>query len=395
MRFLIEYKDFKSKETENESLNSLDTFLNEHLIGKFHGHTFECILVRFLNHSPNTRKLKLKSLYKTIAEIEVPGSFTNNKEVNIEDFQSGLAKIEEAIKKAPKIEQKETLDYQEEKLLEDFRKSIHVAPKTNEELVQYSRMEQDIKFHNQAKRADCLITSSSNYPRPLTKNIVGIRIYDSFDRGVLNPYSYIFTVLFSNLLRRFEVKLPGYDEIYVSLAETMEQAKQKIALETWHKYTYATLNLTEYHSTDEKGKADMVFDSVCRGLRLIADFDHLEKAKIEKVIETIKENGMNQELVYASKQNKNHLVEIIYTVPESHLSKAEYKIRVTEQATGKSGVAPIDFIDTYWAPYSFGKILIKKHEVIIKGRQSLRAEISRQQDRLPDEYKFSIADIIK
>lgn len=61
----------------------------------------------------------------------------------------------------------------------------------------------------------------------------------------------------------------------------------------------------------------------------------------------------------------------------------------------KSGVVHIDFIDTYWAPYSFGKIIIKKDEILIKGRDSLRAKISRKQDKFPDEYVFNISDIVQ
>ncbi len=75
MRFLTEYKDFKNKETTNRSLYVLETFLNEHLIGTFHGHTFECILIRFIQNAPQKRKLILKSLYKTIAEVELNGDF--------------------------------------------------------------------------------------------------------------------------------------------------------------------------------------------------------------------------------------------------------------------------------------------------------------------------------
>ncbi|MEH7402929.1 hypothetical protein V7148_18320 [Gottfriedia acidiceleris] len=69
MRFLIEYKDFDSKVEKNRSLSVLGTFLNEHFIGDFHGQTFECILIRFINKAPKKKKFKLKSLYKTIATL--------------------------------------------------------------------------------------------------------------------------------------------------------------------------------------------------------------------------------------------------------------------------------------------------------------------------------------
>ncbi|PWA11190.1 hypothetical protein DCC39_09455 [Pueribacillus theae] len=393
MRFLIEYKDFKNKETKNVSLNLLETFLNEHLIGKYHGQTFECILIRFIHNAPSTRKLKLKSLYKTIAEVELTMNFNASNKLNLEIFQEGLFKVEEAIKKVPFIERKQPLDYKEDELLNDYKKVLQFVPKTIEELKKYAKAEQEIKFYNQVKRTDCLIHGYSINPRPLTRNIIGIRIYNQFDKGTLAPFDYIYSEIFSNLLRKAKVLLPNYDEIYVNIAETLEQAKQEIALDAWHKYTYSTLDLSTYLSSDDTGKSKMLFRSVCDGLRLIADFDHLEKEKIEEVIHIIKNNGRDMELTYMSKQNKNYFVEIIYKVPNSHLDKAEYKLRVTDLKTGKSGIAHIDYIHTYWAPYSFGKIIIKKDEIIIKGRESLRAEISRKADKLPDMYIFKISDI--
>ncbi|MFJ8235507.1 hypothetical protein ACIQ34_07130 [Ureibacillus sp. NPDC094379] len=394
MRFLIEFKDFNNKETKNASLHVLDTFINEHLIGTFHGQTFECILIRFINNAPPARKLKLKSLYKTIAEIEVNGIFKDSIGLNLEDFQQGLFKVEEAIKKVSNIELKEPLDFQEDKLLDDYKKVIKFAPKTDEELLKYAKDERKIRFKNQAMRMDCLMYSYSINPRPLTRNIIGIRIDDQFDQGTLAPFDYIYSELFSSLLRNAKVMLPNYDEIYVSIGETLEHAKQEIALETWHKYTYSTLDLSKYLATDDIGKCQLVFESICDGLMLITKFDHLEKEKIEAVINCIKNKGLDMELIYTSKQNKNYLVEIIYKVPKNHLDKAEYKLKVTDLKLEKSGVTHIDFIGTYWAPYSFGKILIKKDEIVIKGRESLRANISRKADNLPSEYIFKISNII-
>ena len=44
-------------------------------------------------------------------------------------------------------------------------------------------------------------------PTELNRNIVGIRIYDQLENGMLAPFDYIYSELFSNLLRRAEVKL--------------------------------------------------------------------------------------------------------------------------------------------------------------------------------------------
>ncbi|WP_147536119.1 hypothetical protein [Bacillus marasmi] len=393
MRFLIEYKDFGTKEEKNKSLILLDTFLNEHFIGEFHGFTFESILIRFINNAPPKKKFKLKSLYKIIAEVEIEGNFTNNVKLNIHDFQHGLLKVEEAINKVSQIEVNE-LDFNKDKLLNSLNNIIDIAPQTDEELKNYAKKEKEINFLNTVKRVDSLIYSYKINPRPLLKRIIGVRLYDHFERNTLAPYDYIYSQLFSNLLRRAEVMSPDYDEIYFSIAETMEQAKQSIAIDEFFKYTYSTLNLSEYNQVDDEAKANMVFHSMCEGLRLIADFDHLEKEKIEGVIEYIAKNGIDMELIYATAQNKDYLAEIVYHVPRSHLTKAEFKLRLTEFNTNKTGIIAIDKLDIYYAPYSIGKIQLKKNEIVIKGRNSLRAEVSREIDKLPSEYRFNIKEML-
>ncbi|MCS0672817.1 hypothetical protein [Cytobacillus firmus] len=393
MRFLIEYKDFGTKEEKNKSLILLDTFLNEHFIGEFHGFTFESILIRFINNAPPKKKFKLKSLYKIIAEVEIEGNFTNNVKLNIHDFQHGLLKVEEAINKVSQIEVNE-LDFNKDKLLNSLNNIIDIAPQTDEELKNYAKKEKEINFLNTVKRVDSLIYSYKINPRPLLKRIIGVRLYDHFERNTLAPYDYIYSQLFSNLLRRAEVMSPDYDEIYFSIAETMEQAKQSIAIDEFFKYTYSTLNLSEYNQADDEAKANMVFHSMCEGLRLIADFDHLEKEKIEGVIEYIAKNGIDMELIYATAQNKDYLAEIVYHVPRSHLTKAEFKLRLTEFNTNKTGIIAIDKLDIYYAPYSIGKIQLKKNEIVIKGRNSLRAEVSREIDKLPSEYRFNIKEML-
>jgi hypothetical protein len=394
MRFLIEYKDFSTKEEKNKSLSVLDTFLNEHFIGDYHGQSFECILIRFINNAPINKKYKLKTLYESIAEVEIEGNFTDNEKLNTYDFQEGLSKVNEVIKIVPQIEIRDELDFNLDKLLNDLKAIFQKSPQTDDELKDYAKREKEIRYSNTVKRVDCLIYPYKINPKLLNKKIIGVRVYDHFDRNAVSPYSYIYSQLFSNLLRKAEVKSPGYQEIYFSIAETMEQAKQSFALETWHKYTYSTLNLSQYQQSDEEGKSKMVFKSMCEGLKLITDFDHLEKEKIEGVIDYITRNGIDTELVYATAQNKDYKVEIVYHVPNSHLTRADFKLRLTDINTNSTGILTIDKFDIDYAPFSIGKIHLNKKEVVIKGRNSLKAEISRNVDKLPSEYRFSIDEII-
>ncbi|MGC9930493.1 hypothetical protein [Priestia aryabhattai] len=392
MRFLIEYKDFKTKEETNFSLQLLDTFLNEHLIGEFHGSTFECMLIRFINNPSSKKKYKLRVLYEDIAEIELPGNFINNKTLNVEDFLTGLHRVEEAIMLVKTIELKSELDFSEDKLLLKFQQSIKNAPRTLEELKAYFKKQKQTVQSNWAKLADLSMKRSLSNPKPLTKPLITISISAPIEETEPN-HSFIYTEVFSNLLRKAEVMLPGYSHIFIHLADTLVEAKQEFAPNHRIKDAFSIIDTKKYMASDNETKSNMMFSSIVSALRSITKFDHLEEHKIESVIRKIKEEGTDIELTYFSKQNDKYLAEVIYAVPKSHLTNAPFKLRVTDLNSNVVKTIKIDDINLFWCPYSFGSINIKKDSVVIKGRKSQRAEISRRADKLPDEYIFKIKDI--
>lgn len=394
MRFLIEYKDFKTKEEKNVSLGLLDTFLNQHFIGDFHGSTFECILIRFINNPSPTKKYRKRVLYQTIAEIEVAASFSSNDKVNFEDFRTGLFKVKDAILKVKDIEVKGNLDFYEEDILKGLKKSLREAPASLEELVKFANMQNENIKANNAKRVDNQIEQFRLNTRPLTKKITFVTVTSPFEETAPN-YSFVYSEIFSNLFRKTDIMTPGYSEIVISLGDTMELAKQELSLEDRVTYTYATIDTKKYLESDKQTRSRMMFKSVCEGLKLIAEFDHLEKEKIDRVIKEVGNKGIDLELIYFSKQNARYLAEVIYKVPKVQNDKALFKLKVTDLNTQVSKITKIDYIDLYWAPYSFGKMLIKKDEIIIKGRESFRAQISRKADKLPEEYTFNMGDLFK
>jgi hypothetical protein len=336
----------------------------------------------------------LRTLYKTIAEVEIVGEFVENRKLSFDDFQQGLVKVEEAINKVPQIEVKETLDFDKEKMWKKYKEIVKYAPQTDKEFRQYAKRKKEIDLLNSAKHTDYLIDMDKMNPRPLTKSLNGVRAYNEYaTENILKPYDYIYGELFSNLLRKADVKLPGYDEIFVSIAETMVQAKNTVALEEWYKYTYSTINVETYEQADDKEKANMVFESICEGLRLIADFDHLEKDKIESVIEYIDKNGMDIELTYCVKESKHYRVEIVYHVPKVFRAMAEFYVRVTNLHTHESRTILIDKFPVDDAPYIIGKVQVKKYEIVIIGRTSVAAECTRSRYKLPSEYRFTYEEV--
>lgn len=392
MRFLIEYKDFKNKEESHRSLDLLQTFLNEHTIGSYHGETFECILIRFINNPPLEKKYKKRVLYSDIAELEIAATFNDNKNLNIEDFKTAINKVEEAIKLVKTIGIKSQLDFYESELLNSFYSCLKLAPATYEDLKKYAKNKNEVDRHNMEKAINSSIKQCMENPRPLTKKLKSISISSSLEE-VDPDYSFIYTEIFSNLLRKAEVMLPGYDHIFINLADTMLLAKQESAPQDRGKYTYATLDMEQYQKSNKDKKSQMMLTNISAALRYISEFEHLEKKKIEDVIKIVEEEGTGLTLTYFSKQNSKYLAEVTYQVPTSHLIKASFKLKVTDLNINAVSVVKIDDIDLYWCPYSLGSINIKKDSVVIKGRNSYRAELSRKAAKLPDEYNFKFKDI--
>lgn len=228
MRFIIEFKDFKTKETEDRSLDVLQTFLNEHLIGQNHGNRFECIIIRFIANPSASRKLQLKTLYHTYAVVEVGLAIEASRKVQLVNFMHGLMQVESAIRKAAFIETSDdNMEYQEEELVKEYRKALAFAPKSIEDLKRYAKNQKEIEFNNQVKRTDCAIRTRLMNPSPLNKRLKDIVVSQYFDEPSVTSYAYRFTEVLSNLLFHAEVMLPGYDRIVIKVDQTMEEENRR------------------------------------------------------------------------------------------------------------------------------------------------------------------------
>jgi len=393
MRFIIEYKDYRSGEETNRNLALLECYLNYNLIEKFHGWTFGCVLIRFLNSPKPSKKLKLKSLYKTFAEIEIISSFTTNSELSIEQFAESIEKVKEAVLLSDKITAKDSVrDYQVKALLKEIA-SLSI-PASTEELIEMEGAFSDVRDVIQVKRVDGLMQAWKGHPIDHDKTLKGVRIYDKFEREDLSPFAYIYSELFSNLLRQENISTPGYEEVYFSIAESINTAKLELAMEEWHKYTYCTLDIDTFKLLSDEGKSDALFGSLKEGLLLISDFDHLDKQKIKRVLSYIEENGTATELVFSSRTKGNILAEIVFTIPKGHRIKTAYFLKITDINTSETGKVKINSIDSFSAPYALGKIQIKQNKIVIESRKSVRAEIYIESENLPEKYEFEIRDII-
>ncbi|UIR31894.1 hypothetical protein LZP85_09060 [Priestia flexa] len=392
MRFLIEYKDFKTKQTSNSTLEVLETLLNEHLIGTFHGDAFECIYTHFVSNIPSTKKtLKLRLLYGSMAEMEIVQQFKNDQKLNLEDFTASLLTVEKAIRKAEEINVKEESYYDKETLLSQYEQLKIHAPSSQEELNKYKASLAFTKKSNYAKRIDCMLKQDQLTKRPLNKLIEGFTVNDPYD--LFNNLSYRYSELFSNLLLSAGVYLPSYSQIHIHIAGSLLEAKQELALEPWYKMTYGSVDLACFNEATDTKKEEMLLQSISEGLLLLTEVDHLDRDKIKSVISQVEKNGLNQELTYFQRENKRYKAEVVYHIPKDHVTKTAFYLRVTDLQTNQVAETFIDNLLTFYAGASLYKLAIKKDEIVISGRSGYRAELMRKSDKLPEKYCFSLKEL--
>ena len=71
-------------------------------------------------------------------------------------------------------------------------------------------------------------------------------------------------------------------------------------------------------------------------MRLIADIDHLDKEKVEKVISRIDREGVDTVLTYKTEENGKYKVEIIYKVLPDHTRHVPFFLLLTDKGSGRS-----------------------------------------------------------
>ncbi|MGM9531205.1 hypothetical protein [Intestinibacter sp.] len=394
MRFSLEFKDYKMKNVKNINLRLLNTFLNEYTIDTYCSDIFKMIIIKFLNNFPSKRTEKQRTLYSDFVLVEIKSDFKNKQEINILEFQEAFNKIIKAVKKI-NIENK---DFNLNLLMESLKVAEKNIPNSNQELEEYNKNKELVDCKNLLRLADYNIKMYKQQKREFNRPLKGIRIYsDLEDENVnLQPYIFMYENIFTNLLKRENIMLPGYNEIYIYIDKTLNDAKVNAFGygADWSKMTYGEIDIDKYISSTESEKSEIVFSSIYQGLRMIADFDHLNSDSIERAINTVKVEGFDIDLVYIEKENKNYEVKVVYNVPRVVNQKALFKLCIKDKNSKKEGCVNIDYFDLWYVPYSISQIKIRKTEILIEGRKSLRAEISRKHDNLPDKYLFVIDKIL-
>jgi hypothetical protein len=276
MRIQIDF----DKKNRSDTIIAMERFLNYYLIGTNHGTTFEAILITLIEKPSRQQKFKRRYLYKKYADISVSCTYDNYSDLTIENFNTVLTAVEDSIEVIREIKT-DKLDFNEQLLKADISKLKAKAPKTEDGLMywikQAERLDKDIHL----KRMDCRENQRRNSKRALTRKIKRVRMYDKRENQALRPYLNYLSKHLAEKFKSDSIQLPNYSEIYFSISDSIEDAKTEFPLETWHEYTYFSINYDTFENATESMRFEMLFDLIEKALQDLADIDNLDSVTLK------------------------------------------------------------------------------------------------------------------
>ncbi len=389
MRFEI---DFDKGDERRPTMRALREFLNEHLIGTLHGAGLTAIFLDLVD-GPAKKKYRKGLLYGEYAQIELPFEFGRDSKC-VEEFVRAFDKVFEAVGIAVEIPLKRP-GFANERLIEDLERARRFLPTDQTSFDAYLARCDEIGEANRIRRARMLQDARRNNMRPCTKPLSGVRIYALGACEDADLHAADFAETYENLLDRADVRTPGYSEIYIYVAPTLDEAVTEIALESWYECTQAEVDLNALGAVPAVDRLPMLAAAYGAALRRIAEIDHLDLVAIESVLDSVSAKGLDRDLSALRAESESHRAEVLYNVTHrAPDGKIPYRLRVTCKTTGRQGEVALSSLASWSAPYSLGKLALLKREVVVKARTSAAARITLEREGLPKEFRFTIADML-
>lgn len=398
LRIDIYFHDYKDKSESNRTLEVLELFLNNQLIMNNYSSVYNSISFKFLNNPPKKREAKIRMPFGIHPEVEILSQFEDNSKLCIDIFHLALGLIQEAIPRIPYAPSKEEFDFDIQGILSDINKAAKDAPNSKEALKQLEDNKPQLTLQNRMNYRLRIIENFRENPRPLDTKLIGVRVLNRFRFEDDDVYFYqnMYATIFSDVLRRYDIRLPGYQEIYFDLVPSLEEATDiSTQKEDWYQYTHAIFDYKRFKQSSQETKEQILLGCLIDGLRFITDFDHLEKDKIESAIEYIQKHKLQTPLIYITRENEGYEVKIQYKIKSitGNFVKASYDLHICQKASGEERIIPLGVFETFNVPYVLGTIHLTKKQVTIKGRTGLKAEIYRSSEKAPSEYKFQFQEL--
>jgi len=390
VRFAIDHDKCDRKRPE---LRALEVLLNEHLIGRDHGPGLDAVFLDLIEAPKPTKKFKKRLFYGKYAQIELPLN------VDVEAsphnrFLLAFEAVTQAVHLAAEISLKKG-GFHQRRLLDDLEQVRAHLPADGAALDAYIVCCPEIERENILKSVRLGQVVREAMPKPLTTALAGVRIYAQGELRDVDVRAFAFGQVYGNLLGRAGVLTPGYREIYLYVASTLDEALREFALEPWYECAPTALNLAEYTAADESTKLVMLSEAYGAALRDIARIDHLDASKVGEVIEDVSVHGLDRDLVLLSKDAARFRCEVVYNpMRADRKGKVPYRLRLTCLESAREGEQKVADLDPWSAPYSLSAIALTRREVVLTARKSMRADIAIRLAKLPSQFRFDCEEVL-
>lgn len=212
---------------------------------------------------------------------------------------------------------------------------------------------------------------------PKNQLIRDLRVYcNGLPQTALSPYDYQYCEILLNLLSYEGLMCPNYHHLYIRIAQTREEAlRNSVASTEWFVNGISVIDYEKYQTLNDKKKAKFVFEAIVAGLKDIAEIDKLDLSKIEKVVEKVREKGLETELVFRTLENKNYFLEINYIV-RTIKDKCPVFFSLTDKLTKQTKRIEIGKIEHYKIRFWLQKITLTNKKIKIKSSDSIRGQVN-------------------
>ncbi len=276
---------------------------------------------------------------------------------------------------------KDTLLDIKQKITSDFLEKINAIQQVE---VKDDTLNRAVKIREARQLAD----------KPKDKLIRDLRVYYSgLPNKALYPYDHIYTEIFLSLLAREELMCPTYHHLYIQVAKTIDEAlKKSFSIEDWYVNGLAVIDYEKYLSLSDSDKEKIVFQTIVNGIKDIATIDKLDILVIDKVINKIKDKGLDTELVFRTIENEKFKLSVTY-FSKSMEEECPVYFNLTDKSTNQTKRKQIGKADNSQIHMWLQKITLTKNQIKVKSSDSIRGQVWLEGK--PKDLKFDIEELMR
>ena len=253
---------------------------------------------------------------------------------------------------------------------------INIKDQITPQFLQKNHEKQSVEVENQ--RMSLALENRENRrvaENVYNKRIKDLRIYEEeLPLKFFTPYNYQYSEIFLNLLSHEDLMCPNYDHIYLKIAPTEKEALLHSFGYDFYQVGIAFLDDEKYEKSSEKIKEEMFLQATISALKDISGIDRLDLEKIDRVINIVKEKGLDIELIYRCIENAKFHLKITY-FPKTLEEGSPVFLNITNKATQQIKRIEIGRIDYYKLHLWLQKITMTQKKITIKSSDSIRGQV--------------------